>query len=191
MAPAIKLARDGFPLTWEDAQDMRDPDLAKFSESRRIFQRNGNYYKAGDIFRQPELADSLQKIAANPDDFYHGTMARELAAAVQRGGSLITAEDLAKYEVKEREPVRGTYRGYEVISSPPPSSGGVALLEILNILQGYDLARYGDRSAEVFSASSTGTRRSIRSQQPFTNPNTPRTIPSWTPKATRLRLPRH
>ena len=80
--------------------------------------------KPGEIFRQPDLARTLERIAANPDDFYHGALARELAAAMQKGGGLITADDLAHYEVKEREPVRGTYRGYEVISAPPPSSGG-------------------------------------------------------------------
>ncbi|HVO82503.1 MAG TPA: gamma-glutamyltransferase [Terriglobales bacterium] len=147
MAPAIKLAREGFPLTWEDARDLRDKDLAQFPESRRIFQRDGKYYQQGEIFRQPELAQTLERIAENPDDFYHGAMARELAGAIQKGGGLVTAEDLADYEVKERAPVRGTYRGYEIISAPPPSSGGVALIEILNILEGYDLAKAGNASA--------------------------------------------
>ncbi len=102
---------------------MRDPDLAKFPESRRIFQRDGNYYQPGELFKQPELAKTLERIAENPDDFYHGALARELAAAIQKGGGLITADDLAHYEVKERQPIRGTYRGYEIISAPPPSSG--------------------------------------------------------------------
>src|SRR5207245_4206069 len=88
------------------------------------------------------------RIAANPDEFYHGAMARELAASIQKGGGLITPEDLAHYEVKERKPIRGTYRGYEIISAPPPSSGGIAMLEILNILVGYDLAKLGNRSAQ-------------------------------------------
>ena len=127
---------------------MHDQYLAKFPESHRVFQRNGNYYKAGEIFQQPDLARTLERIAANPDDFYHGSLARELAAAMQKGGGLITADDLAHYEVKEREPVRGTYRGYEVISAPPPSSGGTVLIESLNILEGYDLARMQNRSAE-------------------------------------------
>lgn len=167
MAPAIKLAREGFPLAWEDAQDMRDPELAKFPESHRIFQRSGSYYQAGEVFRQPELARTLARIAANPDDFYHGAMARELAAAMQRGGGLITTEDLAQYEVKEREPVRGSYRGYEIISSPPPSSGGVALMEILNILQGYDLAKYGNRSAEAMHLTLEAFRRAYYDRAEF------------------------
>ena len=103
MAPAIKLAREGFALAWEDAQDLRnDKYLSQFSESRRIFQHDGNYYRAGEIFRQPQLARTLERIAANPDDFYHGAIARELASSIQKGGGLITADDLAHYEVKER-----------------------------------------------------------------------------------------
>src|SRR5271169_3772382 len=147
MEPAIRLARDGFVLDYGTARDLRDKDLTKFPESRRIFQRDGNYYQQGEVFKQPELARTLERIAKNPDDFYHGDLARELAAAMQKGGGLITAPDLAAYEVKERQPIRGTYRGYDVISAPPPSSGGVALVEILNILEGYDLAKQGNRSA--------------------------------------------
>jgi len=100
IGPAIKLARDGFPLAWEDAEDLHDENLAKFPVSRRIFQRDGDYYKAGEVFRQPELAHTLERIADNPDDFYHGDMAREMAASIQKGGGLITADDLAHYEVK-------------------------------------------------------------------------------------------
>src|ERR1700758_47007 len=86
MAPAIKLAREGYALAYEDAEDLRDPELSKFSESKRIFQRDGNFYKPGDVLRQPDLARTLERIAKNPDDFYHGAMARELAASVQKGG---------------------------------------------------------------------------------------------------------
>src|SRR5437016_12031333 len=94
MNPAIKLAREGFPLAWEDANDLRDKRLAGFPESRRIFQRDGNYYKAGEIFRQPELASTLEHIAKDPEDFYHGAMARELAAFIQKSGGLISVDDL-------------------------------------------------------------------------------------------------
>jgi len=150
IAPAIKLARDGFPLAFEDAQDLKEDEyLAQFPESKRIFLRNGNYYQPGELLKQPELARTLERIAKNPDDFYHGVMARELAAAIHKGGGLITAEDLAAYEVKEREPIRGSYRGYDIISAPPPSSGGVGLVEILNILEGFDLAKFGNRSADA------------------------------------------
>jgi gamma-glutamyltranspeptidase/glutathione hydrolase len=167
MAPAISLARDGYPLSWQTASDLRNENLAKFSESRRIFQRNGNYFKQGEIFRQPELARTLDRIASNPDDFYHGAIARELAASIQKGGGLITADDLAHYEVKEREPIRGTYRGYEIIGSPPPSSGGIALIEILNILEGYDLARLGSRSAASIHLTVEAFRRTFYDRAEF------------------------
>lgn len=167
MAPAIKLAREGFSLTWEEADWMHDQYLAKFPESHRVFQRNGNYYKAGEIFQQPDLARTLERIAANPDDFYHGSLAREIAAAMQKGGGLITADDLAHYEVKEREPVRGTYRGFEVISSPPPSSGGTVLIESLNILEGYNLARMQNRSAESIHFIVEAFRRAFMDRADF------------------------
>jgi gamma-glutamyltranspeptidase/glutathione hydrolase len=167
MAPAIKLARDGYPLAWSDAEDFKDKDLTNFAESKRIFQRGGEFYKSGEVFRQPELAATLKRIAKDPDDFYHGAMARELAAVIQKSGGLVTAQDLAGYEVKEREPVRGAYRGYEVISAPPPSSGGVSLIETLNILEGYDLARAGDRSAESIHLIVEAFRRSFFDRAEF------------------------
>lgn len=167
MAPAIKLARDGYALTWGEAADMHDRHLTEFPESRRIFQRNGDYYKPGETFRQPDLARTLERIAADPDDFYHGSLARELATAMQKGGGLITVDDLAHYEVKEREPVRGTYRGYEVISAPPPSSGGTVLIESLNILEGFDLGGMQNRSAESIHFTVEGFRRAFFDRAEF------------------------
>jgi gamma-glutamyltranspeptidase/glutathione hydrolase len=167
MAPAIRLAREGYALSWVEARDLRDRHLSEFSESRRIFQRGGNYYQPGEIFRQPDLARTLERIAVKPDDFYHGAMARELAAAMHKGGGLITVDDLAHYEVKEREPIRGTYRGYEVISAPPPSSGGTVLVESLNILEGYDLEKLGDRSAESIHFTTEAFRRAFFDRSEF------------------------
>jgi len=167
MAPAIRLAHDGFPLAWEDAHDLRDEDLGQFPASKRIFQRDGKYYLPGEILKQPELARTLERIAKSPDDFYHGAMARELAAAVAKGGGLITADDLAHYEVKEREPIRGTYRGYDIISVPPPSSGGIALVEILNILEGFDLAKLGNRSAQSIHLTAEAFRRAFYDRAEF------------------------
>ena len=168
MAPAIRLAREGFTLTWREACDLREDEyLGKFAESRRIFQRDGNYYQPGEIFRQPDLARTLERIAAKPDDFYHGALARELAAAMQKGGGLITADDLAQYDVKEREAVRGNYRGYEIISAPPPSSGGAVLIESLNIVEGYDLAKLGDRSAQSIHFTTEAFRRAYFDRAEF------------------------
>ena len=167
MAPAIKLAREGCALSWEAARDLHDRHLAEFPESRRLFQRDGDYYKPGEIFRQPDLARTLERIAENPDDFYHGALARELAAALQKGGGLISVDDLAHYEVKEREPVRGTYRGYEVISAPPPSSGGTVLIESLNILEGYDLGKLPNRSAQAIHFTIEAFRRAFFDRAEF------------------------
>jgi gamma-glutamyltranspeptidase/glutathione hydrolase len=167
MQPGIQLAKQGVQVTFEEAQSMHNQELAVFPESKRIFQRDGKYYEPGEIFRQPELARTLERIAAKPEDFYKGEMARELAAEVQHGGGLITAEDLAEYEVKERQPVRGSYRGYEIISAPPPSSGGITLLETLNILEGYDLAKLGNRSADVIHLTAEAFRRAFYDRAEF------------------------
>ena len=148
MAPAIRLASQGFVLTDEEAGEYHDKTLSMFPESKRIFQRDGNFYKAGEFFKQPDLAATLKTIAADPDDFYHGHIAKELAADMQKNGGLITTEDLARYSVKEREPVTGSYKDYTIISAPPPSSGGVALIEALNILEGYNLSRWKDRTPD-------------------------------------------
>ncbi|MDR3746919.1 MAG: gamma-glutamyltransferase [Acidobacteriota bacterium] len=167
MEPAIRLARDGYELTYGEARSLRNQDLAQFSESRRIFQRDGNYYQPGEVFKQPELAKTLERVAENPDDFYHGAMARELAASIQKGGGLVTAEDLAQYQAKERQPIRGTYRGYDIISSPPPSSGGVTLIEALNILEGYDLGKQGRDSAQAMHLTAEAYRRAFFDRAEF------------------------
>jgi gamma-glutamyltranspeptidase/glutathione hydrolase len=148
MAPAIKLASQGFVLTEEEAAELHDETLGMFPESKRIFQRDGNFYKAGETFRQPELAATLKTIAGDPDDFYHGRIAKQLVADMQKNGGLVTTEDLTRYSVKEREPIIGTYKDYTIISAPPPSSGGVALIEALNILEGYNLSRWKDRTPD-------------------------------------------
>jgi gamma-glutamyltranspeptidase/glutathione hydrolase len=146
MAPAIKFAADGYVLSREEAAMLHDPVLSRFPESRRIFQRNGNFYQEGDVFRQPELARILTRIEHDPASFYHGALASELAQAIQKYGGLVSKQDLAIYQVKDRKPLTGSYRQYEILAPPPPSSGGIALLEMLNILEGFDLASLGDRS---------------------------------------------
>jgi len=147
MAPAIKLAGEGFVLTADEAGELSDSDLTRFPDSKRIFQRNGQLYKEGETFRQPELARTLKRIAANPDDFYRGKLAHELIASLKQGGALLTAQDLAHYNVVERAPVQGAFHNYTILSAPPPSSGGIVLVSALNILEGYDLASLGDRTA--------------------------------------------
>jgi gamma-glutamyltranspeptidase/glutathione hydrolase len=139
MEPAIRMAREGVAVTQNESAMMQDAELARDPESKRIFQRNGRFYEPGEILKQPELARTLERIARNPEEFYRGELANQIAKAIAQGGGLITASDLAAYKVVERAPVHGTYRGYDIYSAPPPSSGGVALIEILNILEGFDL----------------------------------------------------
>jgi gamma-glutamyltranspeptidase/glutathione hydrolase len=167
MAPAIRLAREGYVLSWEYAREFHDSHLSQFPESRRIFQRDGKFYEAGEIFKQPELARTLQRIATNPNDFYRGELAKQIAGAIHKGGGLVTAQDLANYEVKEREVVHGTYRGYDLYSAPPPSSGGVALVEILNIVENFDLASLGADSAEAMHLTVEAYRRAFIDRADF------------------------
>jgi gamma-glutamyltranspeptidase/glutathione hydrolase len=148
MAPAIRLAEEGYVLSPAEAEGLRSNKLSQFPSSAEIFQRNGSVYQAGDTFRQPLLAETLRRIAKNPSDFYKGVMAQQFAAFEKAHGGNITAADLANYAVRERQPIHGRYRGYDVFTAPPPSSGGIILVEILNILSGYNLASLGpDRSA--------------------------------------------
>ena len=168
MEPAIRLARAGYALSWNYARQMsQDAALAQFPDSRHIFQNDGKGWHQNDIFKQPQLARTLERIAAAPDDFYTGTLAHELADFVQKGGGLITADDLAHYEVKDRKPVSGTYRDLEVISAPPPSSGGIALLETLNILEGYDLGKSGLDSAQSIHLIAEAYRRAFLDRAQF------------------------
>jgi gamma-glutamyltranspeptidase/glutathione hydrolase len=147
MAPAIRLARNGYILTADEARTLHAPILTQFPSSRALFQRDGDFYQPGDRFQQPELADTLTRIAADPADFYRGKLAAQIAAFEAANNGLITAQDLAAYQVKERTPLLGHYHGLDVLTSPPPSSGGIALIEILNILSAYNLPKLGpDRS---------------------------------------------
>ncbi len=159
MAAAIGLAQNGFELTADEARTLEDPELGKFADAKRIFQRDGDFYKAGERFRQPELARTLKRIAADPGDFYHGAMARALVDDLKKGGALVTLEDLAEYDVVEREPVVGEFHNFTVISAPPPSSGGVVLMEALNILEGYDLKKLGADSADWVQLATEAWRR--------------------------------
>ncbi|MGB6538186.1 MAG: gamma-glutamyltransferase [Xanthobacteraceae bacterium] len=137
MAPAIALARDGITFTDQTPEaPLIDPArLARWPSTAKIFRGTG-----GRLV-QTDLANSLQAVAkGGPRAFYDGPIAQKIAAAVQAAGGVMTVDDLARYRAIERAPVRGTYRGYDVVSMPPPSSGGIALIEMLNILEGYDLA---------------------------------------------------
>ena len=149
--PAIDLARNGFPLSESLAASLAHvlPSMKNYPASVAQFSKHGVPYEAGDVLRQPDLARTLSRIGAQgPAGFYEGETARLLAQEMSVHGGLITEADLRAYRPERRAPLRGTYRGYEVLSMPPISSGGTALIEMLNILEGYDLAANGWGSAQ-------------------------------------------
>jgi gamma-glutamyltranspeptidase/glutathione hydrolase len=151
MAPAVKLARDGFVLTLADT-DIIDAGASKIKldpvASKLFFRPDGSPLQPGDRQIQSDLADTLQAIAdKGPDAFYKGETAQKIDAAMKANGGIMTAKDLADYTITETAPVSCTYRGFVFSSSPPPSSGGATLCEILNILEGYDMRGLGFHSA--------------------------------------------
>lgn len=151
--PAFKLARDGFIVNDELADDLKtygSEVLPNHENSKAIFWKEGEPLKKGDKLVQANLAKSLEMIAENgPDEFYKGTIAEQIAQEMQKNGGLITKEDLAAYKAVERTPISGDYRGYQVYSMPPPSSGGIHIVQILNILENFDMKKYGFGSADA------------------------------------------
>jgi gamma-glutamyltranspeptidase / glutathione hydrolase len=142
LAPAIRLAEEGFPVEahYQEMAEFRLDVLRAHDESAQIFLRDGQVPETGALIRQPDLAETLRWIAkAGHQGFYGGSLARRLVEGMRAAGGIWRLEDLAQYEIVEREPLRGHYRGMDVVSAPPPSSGGVVLIEALNILAGYDL----------------------------------------------------
>ncbi|MCS7314701.1 MAG: gamma-glutamyltransferase [Bryobacterales bacterium] len=161
LKPAIRLARDGFHVSWGLAESLRRSALlARFPESRRVFQRDGRYFEPGERFVQPELARTLERIArGGANEFYQGETARRLAAAMRENGGLITLEDLRAYQVVERVPLRGRYRGFEILTAPPPSSGGIGILQMLGILEGSGFEKHGAGSAAAVHWMAEAMRR--------------------------------
>jgi gamma-glutamyltranspeptidase / glutathione hydrolase len=146
IAPAIRLAQQGFQVEDDTADSLprAKERLARWPSSAAIFLNGSDVLHEGDRLLQFDLADTLQAIAQDgPEAFYQGRIAEEIAAAVRGAGGIMTADDLKNYRAVERSVVRGTYRGYDIVSMPPPSSGGVALIEMLNILEDYDLGKLG------------------------------------------------
>ncbi len=149
LAPAVQLASKGFPVTYAFAESLKGSrNLSRDPESKRIFLKNGANYDAGDTFAQPELARTLERIAKlGSAGFYEGGTARTLAAAMAKNGGLITLEDLKNYAAVERAPLTGKYRDYGVITAPPPSSGGVGILQMMGMLEGSWYEKSGAGSA--------------------------------------------
>jgi gamma-glutamyltranspeptidase/glutathione hydrolase len=149
LAPAIDLAASGFPVSWGLARSLKASKiLVEFPESKRIFLKGGAFYEPGEQLVQPELAGTLRRISSEgARDFYQGETAGKLAAAMAANGGLITRDDLRQYAVVERRPLEGSYRGYRILTAPPPSSGGIGILQMLGVLEGSEYSRSGAGSA--------------------------------------------
>jgi gamma-glutamyltranspeptidase/glutathione hydrolase len=162
IAPAISLARDGFAISQGLAASLTRA-LARFERYPAAvsqFTNNGKPFGAGEVLKQRHLASTLERIARNgPEDFYRGRTAELIVAEMASNGGLIGLDDLANYSAVKRKPVKGSYRGYEILSMPPPSSGGIALVEMLNIVEGYDLAGAGAGSARALHLMTEAMRR--------------------------------
>jgi gamma-glutamyltranspeptidase/glutathione hydrolase len=164
LEPAIALAREGFILSDGLARSLADvlPDMKRHPASLAQFSRKGIPYEVGDLLKQPDLARTLERIASEgPTGFYAGETARLIEKEMKAGGGLITLKDLEAYQPKRRTPLRGSYRGYDVITVAPASSGGVGLLEMLNLLEGYDLVSKGWGSSAYVHLVAEAMRRAF------------------------------
>jgi len=153
LEPAIKLAADGFPVSHAQMESWKHYSslLSQFPESKRIFLKNGTYYDWQESFKQPELAHTLARLAHfGAADFYEGETAHLLAAAMAKNGGLITMTDLHDYQAVERIPLEGDYKGYHIITSPPPSAGGIGLLQMLAMLNDTEYDKNGAGSAKAY-----------------------------------------
>ena len=162
--PARRLAANGFVVTYELARSLYSSRkyLSQYAETNRIYLRNGRFYSEGELFRQPELAATFARLQRfGPNEFYTGETARLIEADMKRNNGLMTLDDLRGYIAKERAPVRGNYRGYEIISMPPPSSGGAVLIQMLNILEGFDLSKLEASSSERYHLMAEAMRRAF------------------------------
>jgi gamma-glutamyltranspeptidase/glutathione hydrolase len=168
--PAVQLAAKGFPLSYAQAMSFKNtaPALSRFAESNRIFLRNGKYYEPGEMFVQPDLARTLERIERlGAVDFYQGETAHRLAQDMHEHGGTITLADLENYKVIERRPLTGKYRGFDIITSPPPSSGGVGILQMLGMLEGTGYEKAGAGSAEVVHYMAEVMRRSFADRSQY------------------------
>ena len=162
--PARRLAANGFRVTNSLARGLRGNRdyLSKYPETKRIYLNNGKFYDEGDLFVQPELGATFARLQrGGPNEFYEGQTAKLIVDDMKHHDGLITMDDMRGYVAKERATLRGTYRGYDVISMPPPSSGGAVLLEMLNILEGYDLKKMDWASSDRYHLMTEAMRRAF------------------------------
>jgi gamma-glutamyltranspeptidase/glutathione hydrolase len=171
LTPAIELAEKGFPSTWamQGFLNRIQRDKEKYPTTAEAFLKNGkDIYEPGEIFQQPDLAGSLKRIQKDGrDGFYKGKTAKLFAAYMRKTGGLITEEDLAKYEAAEQPVIHGKYRGYDIYGMSPPSSGGVAVVEMLNMLEGFNLKGMGHNSALYLHVLTEAMRRAFADRAQF------------------------
>ncbi len=169
VGPAEELARAGFAVSDELARDLAENErLRRFPESKRVFQGDGKPLEVGETFRQPDLAGTLARLRAKgPDEFYEGRTARLIGEDMARNGGLITLADLKAYKIVERRPLAGTYRGYGILSAPPPSSGGAGIVQMLNMLEGSGFAGEGAGSASAIHYMAEVMRRFFADRAEF------------------------
>lgn len=170
VAPARKIAQDGYVLTYRLAELFKayKNNLEKYPESKKIFLNGGKFYEEGDLFKQPELAQTLTRIEQQgANEFYTGKTAQLIAADMKANNGLITLEDLKNYKPKERVPLKGNYRGHEIITMPPPSSGGLVMLQVLEMLEPYDIKKMTYNSAEKYHVLAEALRRSFADRAEF------------------------
>jgi gamma-glutamyltranspeptidase/glutathione hydrolase len=164
LQPAISLAREGFMVSDGLARSMREvlPEMKRYPASLAQFSRQGVPYEMGDVLQQPDLAKTLERIAEKgARGFYDGETAELIEKEMKARGGLITREDLRRYTIYRRPPLRGTYRGFEILTVPPPSAGGVALLQCLNVLENYDVPAMGPNSSLFVHTVSEALRRAF------------------------------
>ncbi len=168
--PARALAANGYVLSYRQAELFKSyrESLGKYTDSKKIFLRGGKYYKEGEILKQPELAETLARVERfGADEFYTGRTAQLIADDMKSHGGLITLADLKNYKARERTPLHGSYRGFEIITMPPPSSGGIVMLEVLNILEGYDIRSMQYNSAAKYHVLTEAMRRAFADRAEF------------------------
>ena len=168
--PARDLAQNGYVLSNRIAELFKsyEGNLSKYEDSKRIFLNGGNFYSEGDVFKQPHLAQTMARIQkGGASEFYTGATAKMIANDMKAHGGMITLDDLKNYQARERTALRGTYRGYQIITMPPPSSGGIVMLQVLNMLEGYDIRSMQYNSAAKYHVLAEAMRRAFADRSEF------------------------
>lgn len=168
--PARRLAAEGHAVTQTTAHSLRNSarHLGRFAESKRVYLKDGSFHQTGEWWVQQDLGETFARLQQHgPREFYEGETARRIARAMAENGGTITYDDLKNYRAVEREPLRGHYRGYEIVTMPPPSSGGIALLQMLKMIERHDVASLGNDSSEKYHLFVEAMKRAFRDRAEY------------------------